>query len=174
MWLCGLANIEQRNNTYWELAKVLYFTDFKWFVPNDDNRAFEGKNLRERFCDEVGIEYIVDNFPEEVSMLELIIALAYRWENIIDDKSMDEWFWKMLENAGLDKYTDEFLYAVGDVGFEEIDQILEKIINRTYRRDGRGGLFPLQRAKKDQRKVELWYQMNTYLVENYYGEDAVM
>ena len=33
--------------------------------------------------------------------------------------------------------------------------------------DGFGGLFPLKHAKKDQRKVEIWYQLQNWLMENY-------
>lgn len=78
------------------------------------------------------------------------------------------WFWKILENAGLEKYTDE--------QFDEwkVYQILDDIVDRRYNRNGFGGLFPLRKPKKDQRKVELWYQMCAYLVENYYTESAIL
>jgi hypothetical protein len=87
-------------------------------------------------------------------------------------REMYEWFWKILENAGLDLYDDGAFY--GHHGNTEVNEILNKIINREYRRDGKGGLFPLKRTNKDQRKVELWYQMNEYLVENYYSEEAIL
>jgi hypothetical protein len=44
-----------------------------------------------------------------------------------------------------------------------VDEILERVIGRTYRPDGRGGFFPLRYAEKDQREVELWYQLNAYV-----------
>lgn len=170
-WLCELINVEHGRTSYWNLTQALYMKDFHWSVPNDDNRAFEGKNLREKFCDEIGIDYVVDRFPDDVSMLELIIGLAYRCERIMEDseygRPMAEWFWKLLENAGLYKFDDDHFDTMDD---SEVDYILEVIIGRTYKRDGRGGLFPLKIEKKDQRKVELWYQMNAYLVENYYTD----
>jgi hypothetical protein len=89
-----------------------------------------------------------------------------------DDMKMCDWFWKMLENIGLNGCTDETY--LDDWNDRYVDQILEKIIERGYGRDGKGGLFPLKRARKDQRKVELWYQMSNYLVENYYTEDAII
>jgi hypothetical protein len=175
-WLCELIRVKQDNKSYWLLANALHEKEFKYFVPNDDNRAYEGKNLREKFCDENNIEYAYDEFPVEVSMLEVIIALAYRCESIMADemagREMYEWFWKILENAGLDLYDDGAFY--GHHGNTEVNEILNKIINREYRRDGKGGLFPLKRTNKDQRKVELWYQMNEYLVENYYSEEAIL
>jgi hypothetical protein len=144
-------------------------------VPNDDNRAFEAKNLREKFCDELDIEYIIDDYPEEASMLELIIGLAYRCESLMDgdpdNMPMSEWFWKLVGNAGLDYYDDDHFDTMDD---SEVDEILEKIIERGYGRTGKGGLFPLKKDKKDQRRVELWYQMNAYLIENYGSDEAVL
>ena len=62
-------------------------------------------------------------------------------------------------------YTDE-VYSRGE--WENIDEILNKFIDRTYRASGYGGLFPLRHSKEDQRKVEIWYQMAAYLIENGY------
>jgi hypothetical protein len=40
----------------------------------------------------------------------------------------------------------------------------QRVINRTYGPDGSGGLFPLHKPHiLDQRRVELWYQMQYYL-----------
>jgi hypothetical protein len=175
-WLCDLINVNQRDKSYWLLANALHQKDFEWTVPNDDNRACEGKNLREEFCDDEGIEYIYDAFHDQCSMLEMIIALAYRCEEIMVDQmehmEMVDWFWRILENVQLDELTDDAFYALH--GPIMVDEISERIINRTYHRNGEGGLFPLKHPKKDQRKVELWYQMNAYLMENYYNEDAVV
>ena len=33
--------------------------------------------------------------------------------------------------------------------------------------NGTGGLFPLKRPRVNQRRVEVWYQMSEYLMENY-------
>jgi hypothetical protein len=159
MWLCELVRAGEnggngdkhgeRRRTYWNLCTALYCKEFSWSVPNDDNRAFEGKNLREKFCEENGIEYIVDQFPEEVSMLELVIGLAYRCETIMDgsdsERPMSDWFWKIMRNAGLDAFDDGNFDTMDD---SEVDEILDRIIERTYQRNGVGGLFPLKRDKK--------------------------
>lgn len=145
---------------------TLHSTPFFWSVPNDDNRAFEGKELRCKFCEERNIFYDPEQYDTAASMLELIIALAYRCEYIMTDNglnmSMKDWFWKILSNIGLDECTD--------MDYEEsnVVKILDRIIDRSYLKNGKGGLFPLKRPKEDQRKVEIWYQMNAYLLENYY------
>lgn len=175
-WLCNLVGLEYNESDYSLLLKALHHKDFIWSVPNDDNRAFEGRELRSRFCDECNIVFRNDQYNELASMLELIIALAYRCESIMVDQNenipMRDWFWKLISNSGLDKFTDE-VYFDQYYG-NSIDDILEKIIHRTYNRNGYGGLFPLKKHKKDQRRVELWYQMSSYLVENYYTEDVLM
>lgn len=172
-WLFDWIDVYPRRKQYMLLIKDLHKKKFQWFVPNDDNRAFEGKNLRERFCEEEDIDFDEFNFENEVSMLELILALAFRCDSImadsIDNVSIGDWFWRLLSNIELDKFTDDEYYSLG--GSYEVDRILDRVINRTYERSGKGGLFPLKRVKKDQRKVELWYQMCQYLVENYYTQD---
>lgn len=173
LWLCDRVNANQEDRSYLLLLRDLHRKDFRWSVPNDDNRAFEGKDLREDFCGEFNIAYFPTQFDYEVSMLEVIVALAVRCESIMADMDenipMREWFWKLLSNVGLTKFTDEMYYDHG--GTSEVDRILERIIERTYHRNGKGGLFPLKFAKEDQRKVELWYQMSVYLVDNYYKDD---
>jgi hypothetical protein len=38
---------------------------------------------------------------------------------------------------------------------------------REYFPSGKGGLFPLENPREDQTKVEIWYQMHAYVMENY-------
>ena len=174
-WLCELIG-DGCGQKYGYLLRTLHAKNFFWTVPNDDNRAFEGKELRCKFCEENNIFYDYEQFNMAASMLELIIGLAYRCESIMADQrdnwTMPFWFWKILGNVGLDKFTDK----TSDGRYEsvKINEILDKIIDRTYNRNGIGGLFPLKRGRKNQKKVELWYQMCSYLVENYYMESVIL
>lgn len=162
-------------HTYWLLLKDLHQKAFFWSVPNDDNRAYEGLQLREEFQDEVGVNfrgnpYVDTTLDGECTMLELIIGLAKRCASVMEDQEVNiptsDWFWKLLHNARLDRFTDDSYFECGGSG--RVEMILDKILERTYHRDGEGGFFPLKNHKKDQRKVELWYQLNAYLLENYY------
>jgi hypothetical protein len=163
LWLCGLV---KENDRFGKLLSTLYGRVFLHSIPNDENRAFEGVQLRGRFCQELSIDYDPKQFLSACSMLEMIIALAYRCENIMSDQlgdfTMRDWFWRLLSNLMLDGYDDEH--------FDDstVNVIINKIIDRSYKRNGEGGLFPLKFNKKDQRRVELWYQMNEYLMENYF------
>jgi hypothetical protein len=101
----------------------------------------------------------------ECSVLEMLIALS-RWLFFETDTGEPrDWFWHMIENLGLtadrcnDKIYDNLLR-------EEIDSTLNRLIMRTYSPSGQGGLFPLSHERQDQRHVELWYQLNAYLLEN--------
>lgn len=153
--------------SYWNLAKQLYTIEFVWLISNDDNREADGKCLRMEFMDDVHIDDRDTQWLElECSMLEMLIALARRASFEACGETID-WFWKMLENVGLRGYTD-YMYA-NEPGVEEtVYNVIQDIIDRKYKRNGEGGLFPLQHPHQDQRKVELWYQLSAYLLEGEY------
>jgi hypothetical protein len=48
---------------------------------------------------------------------------------------------------------------------EKVEIILEDLIWRTYRPNGQGGFFPLKNPQEDQTKIEIWYQLNEYVME---------
>ena len=167
-FLCSLVSIRDIES-YSILLKHLHSIQFTWFVPNDDNRESDGISLRERFVDINGLGFYEQNtLNEACSVFEMMIGLAYRIENIMEDDSGSNsaatWFWIMVSNLGMDLYTD---YNYDRVWTSiDVDNIISTVVNRTYDAKGHGGLFPLRRTKFDQRKMELWYQMNLYLREN--------
>jgi hypothetical protein len=169
-WLYSLIGSTKNRNperNYWQLCRKLYTTEFIWFVPNDDNRVEDGKELRLEFMTSTRFEF---DDPHDLfrdigcSMFEMLVALA-RIAAFESDGSTTEWFWRFLHNLELDGYSD----AIYEVAIsEEVDEVLERVNSRTYSRNGQGGLFPLRRATQDQRKVELWYQLSSYLLEGHY------
>ena len=159
-WLYGqVASLSNPNpqRTYWLLLEALHSKRFYWYIPNDDNRVQDGLELRYEFM----------NGPSEsgdfCSFLEMLIALSRRaaFESTNDDTM--EWFWHLMDNLGLREMNDEALMD-GDL-VRHIRQTLDNVVERRYDKDGRGGIFPLARPEHDQRKVELWYQMSSYLLE---------
>ena len=92
-------------------------------------------------------------------MLEMLIGLSRRL-SFETDREPREWFWHLLQVLHLDQYDDS-----RRIPEEEVDAILERVIWRTYGHNGDGGLFPLQNPSQDQRNVEIWYQLNEYLLE---------
>lgn len=156
--------LKNPTRTYWSLTRQMLTTPYVWFVPNDDNRVSDGIYLREEFAlslpDYVDIDG--DWFELECSVLELIIGLSRRL-SFESEGEPREWFWHLLENLGITPACADAHYNHEIEGM--IGEALDRIIWRTYRYNGQGGLFPLARPSSDQRQVELWYQMNAYLLE---------
>lgn len=147
--------------SYWRLFRKLYSIPFYWFIPNDDNRASDGLKVRELFLESESIDD-EEWSGLECSMLEMLVGLSIRMEfEAIGDKD-DGWFWTLLKNVGLAEFSDDVYDKEVDLLVEET---VERVCGRTYKRNGEGGLFPLRDARGDQRKEELWYQMSSYLIE---------
>jgi hypothetical protein len=158
-----VAQVRTRNpsRTYWSLFRHLYITEFVWFVPNDDNRVEDGRELRYEFIEEEGITHVDDEWlAMGCSMLEMLIGLSRRLAYESEGQPR-AWFWHLLNNLEIDTVTDEGPYPEGDV-----TDVLNTVIFRTYAADGKGGLFPLKEAAQDQRRVEIWYQMAAYLLQS--------
>lgn len=170
-WLCDKIHLNDVTGNYNQLVRALFNTKYKAIIQNDINRYDDGIALRESFIVDA-IDKSIKSYEEldkPCSMLEMLVALAGRIDRMLADECCEDqsyrWFWEMIRNLGLDQYTDEEYMDYG--GLYGIDTILLRVIERTYAKDGSGGLFPLKRPDNDQRKLEIWYQMNAYLLENY-------
>jgi hypothetical protein len=156
-WLHDLVCPEQK--THHKMLDQLFHKEFVWIITNDDNRAADGKELRREFLETQGLCGDVDFMEIGCSMFELLVGLSRRLAFEADGESLD-WFWCLVKNVGLYGYKDARRYPA-----ERVDEILDRIIWRTYSPDGRGGLFPRSNPEEDQREVELWYQMSGYLLD---------
>ena len=133
------------------------------FAVSHRHRIEDGKDLRYEFVEQSGLEDVDRAWTQlGCSILELLVGLSRRLAFEAEGQPY-EWFWQLVINAGLSKFSDSAM--VYEFSEEMIDEILDRIIFRTYTPDGHGGLFPLQRPEHDQRKIELWYQLNAYLLE---------
>jgi hypothetical protein len=162
-WLYGQVadhTLTDPRMTYWNLFRALYQKEFAWFVPNDDNRAIDGLLMRQSFAEERGL-MVTDEYWLRLgcSMLELLIAIARRLQ-FEGEHTVSFWFWHLIRNIGFLGFYDD-----RKLPLRRIDSRLDMIIWRTYEDNGGGGLFPLRRPSKDQRKVEIWYQLSAYLLE---------
>lgn len=168
-WLISFVSNAKDESIYSKLFMQLHSTPFRWIIKGDDNRALDGRNFRQRF----GISY--DLLPEEmdiienepISILEVMVAFAERVEletmfnPMIGDRT-GFWFWSMIHNLNLGEYTNEQYDGTA------VNNSLQKMLNRTYSYNGLGGLWPLKEPNRDQRKVEIWYQFNAWVIENGY------
>lgn len=151
-WLCNKIGY---NEDYDALLRYLIDVDFICVHPMDENRAADGLYLRKEFMDE---EAVRGNPFEnkECSVLEMMVALAYRLEySVMGDPSLGI-FWRMIHNLGLDE--------TGNV--DMWNDILQGWMTRdAIEYDGRGGLFPLEDPREDQADVEIWGQAMNWLNE---------
>jgi len=153
-------HIEDPSLTYWNILRRLYGREFVWTVPHDENRSEEGKQLRNEFIEDLGLKHVDRNWMNlGCSMFELMVGLARRLQFEVEGEP-HYWFWTLMDNLGISQYSDDQRIPTG-----RIEKILDTVIDRTYKRNGLGGFFPLKHAEKDQRKVELWYQLNAYVLE---------
>lgn len=168
-WLCELIHADQGDKSWWILMKDLHNKKFYSLIPHDENRAFDGLELREDYLRELWYPkyYEIDG---ECSVLEMLIGLARRIDYETVDPYTDDqddktvyWFWEMIDNLGLLMFDDESYVEYG--GMYQVNKILKNFVERRYSRNGKGGLFPLNHSGKDQRRVEIWYQMSAYLNE---------
>lgn len=92
----------------------------------------------------------------------MMIGLSRRLSFESEDEPIF-WFWEMIENLGLQDYSD--LHHHGNTSTQYIAYVLDQVITRNYEPNGQGGLFPLNNTERDQRTVEIWYQIQEYLLE---------
>lgn len=165
-WMYSLVSRgEYRTLDYRMLLQKLFDIPFSYILPMDDNRGMDGINLRYEFGEvheipDSAIATMID--VRECSVLEMMVALARRCETNITfnpeygDRT-PKWFWGMVDSLGLLEMTDEY--------FDEnyVEEVIDKFLRRKYEPDGRGGLFTVPNSSKDLRKVEIWYQLHSYL-----------
>lgn len=162
IWRCGIQN----KRSYGRLFYILHNLEFDYVLERDDNRAEDGMELRDYYVIPDEYIYLSDRFMNRAcSVLEMLIGLAVRVDDeIIGDPAEEhpeEFFWKMIKNLGLDKFKGN-RYSENDVIY-----IVNRWMNRGFEKDGRGSPFPIKYDTRDQRSLEIWDQMNSYINENY-------
>lgn len=164
-WMCGLVCDERM--PYGKLLRHLHEIEFVPSLPMDDNRATDGTDFRYRFAYEYNyhpamIAEYIDNKP--CSVLEMMVALIHRFEEQIMNNEefgsqRQRWFMDMLTSLGLKRMTDSMYDEA------HVDRVIMRFHNRDYKPNGEGGLFTVQRYRRDMRLVDIWYQMCWYLDE---------
>lgn len=162
-WLCELIDSKRfaKSVSYRKLLMRLHDIEFTYFVPYDDNRADDGKQMRRRFALIHKDMSLVEYLAGPCSVLEMMVALAVRCETIMDDTSYGDrtgqWFWGMIHNLGLSSMTDSKFDKAN------VDYIITRFLNREYEPNGKGGLFTVRHYERDMRTVEIWCQLSWYL-----------
>ena len=140
---------------YEDLLRRLFNTEFIYCVDFDSNRAVDGTDLRRKFIRSKGFP---ENYEQEFldgpcSVLEMMVALAIRCERtIMDDPKIGDrtgqWFWTMINTLGLGAMSNDHF------NLNRCDLVLDRFLNREYKRNGEGGLFKVSRCRDDFRKID--------------------
>lgn len=166
-WLLDFVCDAHQKMDYDIVLWDLFEKDFIWLIEYDENLSIYGLDLRDQFL-ESNETYrkmydIYGGFEKNCSILEMMVALSI----LIEDKIMTNyqenrtgiWFWEMMDSLGLTIY-DNMSYDDG-----EVDEILEKFLYRKYEKNGAGGLFTVKSGCKNMKLLDIWMQMNAFLIE---------
>ena len=167
-WLCKRVGIPKKM-PYFRLAEELHRLIFRPgdAIETDRNRANDGLQLRVMFMERYGASGSALN-RGPCTMFEFLIGLASRMSYVMgsDDNELHtrHYFWKLVENLRLIKLSDQCYEELNGDFF--VSEATDRLLFRTYDYNGEGGLFPLKHCSKDQRTVEIWYQMQSWLLES--------
>ena len=164
-WLMGYVGVfngwhGECDDLLWQLHSI----DFRYSIRNDVNRLSDGMKMRDIFLYEKGGGEM-ETWP--CSVLEVLVGLArVISEDVLGNDGNQEvtyfWFWKMIENLGLLKFTG------GKRDRGRVCSIVEAWIGRNFEADGTGSPFPIKNPRPgvDQRWLEIWAQVCGYIDEN--------
>ena len=142
---------------YKSVFEALHDMEFAWKIDRDDNRADDGIRLRRK------LGYDFGNRP--CSVLEMLVGLAmrvdYEFIGSPADPKCEIFFGEMISNLGLDVYREKMF------DFGCVRQIVNRWMNREFKFDGTGSIFPVRFDIHDQRKLEIWDQMLNYINERW-------
>lgn len=130
-WLIQRGCLEN----YSELASVWDELDFVWYIPEDEDKAIQALRMRDEYCYETGMpspRQAPASFLEVfVSITDTLTAMLYQ-----DRESFTK---SILLNMGARSFSDDGRLP-SEIHDEGID-IAERVMYRTYSRNGTGGLF---------------------------------
>lgn len=164
-WMSDLVCGERfsKDTSYEMLLRYLHDTEFRYHIPRDVNRWEDGISLRRRYAyDHPGMDYVAEDYLYgPCTVLEMMVALAIRCEEWMDDTSMGnrtgQWFWRMIVSLGLGSMTDDRF----DILY--VEMVVNRFLDREYEPNGKGGLFTIKNTNRDMRSVEIWFQLCWYL-----------
>lgn len=163
IWRCQIQPFVR----FGRLFEILHHIDFEWELDRDENRESDGVDLRDEYKIPDGFDEEIEEafYAQRCSVLEMLIALAIRIDDeFIGDPAEEHpeiFFMEMIRNLGLDKFSGN-CYREYDV-----IKIINRWMRREFERNGRGSPFPVQHDPRNQRDLEIWDQVNSYISEKY-------
>jgi hypothetical protein len=167
-----LRKEDQRN--YEGVLRLLHDIPFTWLIHADDNRAGDAMTFRQsEFLDQFVFPSDVDLVrlgqwaTATPSVLEVLLGCARRWVYYFGGQSVAFYFGHMFRGLDLQNFNGRTL----NLGQQEaVRNRIDIWLNRQFEPDGTGSPWPLLgnwRRYEDQRKVDMWAQMNAYSAEHF-------
>ena len=159
-WLANTIDdapgIRERRDLYIQLHNTV----FLWspMVPNDRNLLGHVASKRAQFEEYWLVAPALHErfYNKPATVFEVLLTISDHMAFLVNG-SAARCFRLLLANLELDCRSTR----------SEIDEKLVIFMERRYDNDGSGGgLFPLHAPDRNQRRVELWYQINAYILEN--------
>lgn len=166
------------------LSGILYEVDFESDIPQDKIQTDKAKEMRKTYAVEVGsvgdfsddaekkkyIDRLWKSVHNPCSLLEMMVYLARSLDSILNEDEeknfVPEFFKILLENSGLGALDDEDYDIRPDYVRKYWLDRVDAVLHKKYSETGKGGFFPLENPRCDQRKVSIWHQLNAWLEEN--------
>lgn len=151
------------------VLRVLHDIPFYWLIHSDDNRVGDALAYRQsefldgidtRQMDQVALGQWAMSSP---SVLEVMLGMAHRWCFYFGGPSVAYYFTKMFQNMGFAS-VDPILSPRTQ---EVIRAMVDRWLSRQFHENGVGSPFPLNAPHVDQRRVDMWAQMNAYSAEHF-------
>lgn len=147
--------------SYQKLLRKLFETEYFCEYAEDIERAKDGLYLRNMYERDTGLECMAPTIG--CSLLELMVALAMRCEDLIYDRRVENGiyntFISMLDSLGIGSMDD---YCYDDA---LVDEILKNFLEHEYLRNGYGSLFCIKDPSISLVDKSLWTQMNYWVLE---------
>lgn len=135
-WLIQRGCLEN----YTELASVWDELDFVWYIPEDEDKAIQALRMRDEYCYETSMpspRQAPASFLEVfVGITDSLTAMLYQDRKVFTKS--------ILLNMGARSYSDEG--RLSSEIHEGALEIAERVMYRTYGRNGSGGLFQIPGA----------------------------
>lgn len=147
-----------RFKSWYGVVEDLQNREFTYTIPLDENRYLDGLKFRKS----------IEPFRSgPCTVLEMICGLADRMETEIMQNTLygdrtGQWVTQMVNSMGLCRLDDDHYDK------RKSNDIITRFLNREYEPNGKGGLFTFRKpVPGDPREVEIWWQMQWWLSENY-------
>lgn len=173
-WLASEAFDDARDRREYEgVLRQLHDIPFYWTMISDDNRVGDAHTFRQyEFLEQ---QHGLDRMDQVTlgqwataapSALEVLMAIARRWDYYFGGPSVAYYFWHLFHNMGFDRYPGRHLAGV------TLDRLREKVdiwMSRRFAPNGEGSPFPIHALfdAVDMTKVDIWGQMNAYSAEHF-------